>query len=190
MKKSIIILDTETTDTPKPEETNLDFQPHMTEIFCLKVSSDKKMKVIDSFHSLVKPFDSTGNVVPVPGFITKITGIDDYTLKKAPSFLKISNKLIKFFLGCEVMVAHNLSFDLNIIRYELQRIGKEFNFPYPMIHHCTVEISRHVKGYRLKNNELYEFAKGKPFEGSHRAKADVMATFSNYKWLLKQKRKK
>lgn len=184
MKKSIIILDTETTDLTKPEETNLSFQPHMIEIYCHKVTADKRMKFISSFHSLVKP------PIPIPRFITKHTGIDDYTVKKAHSFLKISDKLIQFFLGCETMVAHNLSFDLNIIRYELQRIGKEFNFPYPINHHCSVEMSRHIKGYRLKNSELYDLAKGKPIEGSHRAKADVMATFSNYKFLLKQKRKK
>jgi len=184
LKKSIIIFDTETTDLTSPEEADLIHQPHLTEIFCYKVTANKKMKVIGEFHTLLKP------PIPIPHYITKLTGIDDYTVKKAPTFLKMYKKLYDFFLGCEMLVAHNLSFDLDIIRFELQRIGKEFNFPYPPIHYCTVEKSLDLQGIRLKNNELYKLETGKEMEGSHRAKADALATFKSFKWLLKQEKKK
>ena len=181
MKKSIIIFDTETTGLDKPEETDLNLQPFITEIYCHKVTANKKMKYVDSFHSLIKP------PIPIPDFITNKTGIDDYTVKKAPSFLEIFHEFCFFFLGCEMMIAHNLSFDLKMIRFELQRIGKEFNFPYPPIHFCTVEQSMHIKGHRMTNGELHKHLTGKEIEGAHRAKIDVLATFENYKILKKGK---
>jgi DNA polymerase III epsilon subunit-like protein len=175
---SIIIFDTETTDLSKAEGADLKHQPHMTEIYCYKVN--KKLKEVDTFHSLIKP------PIPIPAFITKLTGIDDYKLRNAPSFLEIAKDLAFFFLGCRVIVAHNLSYDLKMIRFEMARIGKEFNFPYPPIHFCNVEQSLHIRGHRLKNDELYEIATGKKLLKSHRAEVDVMATFESYKWLLKQ----
>ena len=183
MKKSIIILDVETTDLTSPEETDLIHQPHLTEIYCYKVTANKKMSFLDEFHSLFKP------PIPIPYYITKLTGIDDYTVKKAPTFLQMYKKLYEFFLGCEMMVAHNLSFELKMIRFELQRIGKEFNFPFPPIHYCTVEKSMHLEGIRLKNDELYRLATGKEIEGAHRAKTDVMATFESFKWLRRKEKK-
>lgn len=179
---TLVIIDTETTDLTKAEGTRLDFQPYMTEIYCLKVN--KKLKKIDSFHSLFKI------PIPVPKFITKITGISDYDLQKAPKFVEMYHEFAKFFTGVDTMVAHNLPFDLKILRYSLARIGKEYNFPYPRNHYCTVEHSLHLKGYRLKNNELYELATGKKsIKNAHRAKNDVLATFKSYKWLLKQEKK-
>jgi hypothetical protein len=66
---------------------------------------------------------------------------------------------------------------------ELQRLGKEYHFPYPPSKFCVIEQSMHLKGYRLKNSELYKLATGKTIEDIHRARADLMATYEIYKWL-------
>lgn len=176
-----IIFDTETTELDLPEEIELSHQPYITEIYCLKI--DKKNNIVSDFHSLFSI------PIPVPFFITNLTGIDDNLLRGQATFLDKYERLAKFFIGTETLVAHNLSFDLKMLWIELQRIGKQFNFPYPPIHFCTVEQSLHLEGQRLSNAQLYAYSKGKGIKGAHRAKADVMATFHNYKWLLKQIKK-
>jgi len=185
MKSTTIIFDTETTELTKAEGTSLDFQPEMIEIYCLKVketlkkSGKIKYKKIDSFHSYLKP------QFPIPKYITKITGIDEYTVADAPAFLDIFSKLKKFFRNTDTLVAHNLAFDKRILRYELERISENSNadFYWPKYDFCTVEQSMHIKGYRLKNNELYQIATGKEIVGAHQAKVDVNATFESYKFL-------
>lgn len=172
---SITVFDQETTGLLKPKGTDIIQQPHVTEIYAMKVSDDGVL--IKEFESLVKP------PVPIPDFLEKQIGITNEMVANAPTFLEIYKKIIEVFFGSHTVVAHNLSFDEGVLIYELTRIGKQFHFPYPPIKFCTVEQSLHLKGYRLKNNELYKLATGKDLEGAHRAKIDVQATYESYKWL-------
>ncbi|MEE8382674.1 MAG: 3'-5' exonuclease [Thermodesulfobacteriota bacterium] len=173
-----IILDTETTGMLKPSVNGLLAQPHMIEIFCCKI--DDEFNLIDEFYSLIKP------PIPIPKLITKITGIDDEMVKDAPSFIKIYLSLAEFFQDTDVMVAHNLSFDRDIVANELKRIDKLLNFPWPIHHYCTVEESIHIKGYRLKLAQLHKMATGNMPVGMHRAKDDVYTLIKCYHWLLER----
>lgn len=169
------IWDTETTGLLNAIGTDEIIQPFITEIYAMQV--DKEGTIIKEIDTLVKP------LMPIPKHITKITGIDDYAVKDAPSFFEIYKQLANVFLGSKISVAHNLTFDEGIVINELKRIGKEYHFPYPPIKFCTVERSMHLKGHRLKNGELYELATGMELAGAHRAKADVQATYQSYLWL-------
>lgn len=176
MKEDIIIVDTETTGLLEVSSCSLEFQPHMIEIFVLRVNS--KLKPVGEFSSLIQV------PVPVPSFITRITGVSDIDLQKAPTFKKIYKSLNKIFKGTSLMVAHNATFDYNIIKNEFERIEKQCFLPNSL--YCTVEQSLHFFGYRMKNLELYEKLTGKKeIKNQHRAKADVLATFDNYKELIK-----
>jgi len=178
---SLTILDTETNDLLKPLGTPLNQQPHMLEICAMRF--DNSHKLIKEFTTYVKP--ETPFIMSPKAF--KANGITPATLKDAPSFAEIYKELVGMFLGSHTIIAHNLSFDKEILVNELRRIGKEFSFPYPPINFCTVEQSLHVKGYRLKNSDLYKMATGKEIENAHTAKADVLATWDGYKWLVKRK---
>jgi len=173
---SIIILDTETTGLLQPEGTELVYQPHIIEICAIRLndSFQKTGEII----TLVKP------PIPISKKITHITNISDDMVKKSPSFPKLYRPLVDLFLGCHTFVAHNATFDIGMLKLELSRIEKLFNFPWPPIHFCTVEQSLHLKGHRLKLSELYELATGKPeIEDAHRAEADVNALIDCYRWL-------
>lgn len=172
----ITIVDVETTGLIEPEGTDINLQPYLTEICAIKF--DAKGKIVREINTLVKP------PMPIPTHITKITGINDETVKNAPSFIKVYKELARVFFGSHTVVGHNVSFDMGLFIIELKRIGKEHQFPYPPIWFCTVEQSMHLKGYRLKNNELYKLATGKDIEGAHRARNDVLATYESYKWLV------
>lgn len=170
-----IVLDLETTGLLKPFGTDLFLQPHIIEIAALQLN--KNDKIIKEAVTLIKP------PISIPYHITKLTGIDDEMVKNKPSFVEIYKEFTNFFIGCETLVAHGISFDEGVLIIELQRIGKEYYFPYAPKKFCTIEQSMHLKGRRLKNSELYEIITGRQIKEAHRAINDVRATCENYKGL-------
>ena len=177
---SIIFGDTETTGLTVAQGAKLEFQPYIIEACFIRTNNN--LQVTGEFTSLIKP------PIPIKKEATRVNKITDQMVSKAPTFAKVYQDLTKVFLGCHTFVAHNLSFDLNVIGFELLRLGKFFNFPWPPIHFCTVEQSLHLRGHKLKLSELYQMATGLPeIEGAHRAKKDVMALIECYKWLRKKK---
>lgn len=175
----ITIFDLETTGLVGAKGKEQLHQPHITEFYGVQL--DNNLKFVRDFDTLIKP------PVPIPEHLEKMIGITNEMVANAQTFLEVYKKIIRVFLGSHTIVAHNLSFDENVLITELKRIGKEYHFPYPPMKFCTVEQSMHVKGYRLKNSELYKIATGKTITGAHRAKNDVKATFQSYKWLKEKK---
>lgn len=177
---SAIIIDTETTGLLEAEGNPLENQPYIIEVYAMRISDNYKPEC--HFHSLVKP------PKPLPEHITKITRIREQDLKAAPVFAAVYRPLAELFLGCHTTVAHNATFDLGVLYNELKRIDKHCRFPFTPVVYCTVEQSMHLRGYRLKLQELYEMATGKPeIPEAHRAENDVMALLECYKWLRGQK---
>lgn len=180
MNDIYIVFDTETTGLEKPEPVELYKHPFMIEIYCQKIRFDKDNDIIilGEFESLVKP------PVPVSDKITEITSITNDMLRKAPTFIEIYDELCRFFLGTTYMVAHNCSFDMGIIRDELKRHDKEYHFPWPKEHICTVERTECITNKRLNLKTLYQIATGKDsFPNAHRAKGDVIPLVEILPWL-------
>lgn len=171
----MIVADTETTGLLKPDAASLHLQPYITEVYAVKLTDD--LEFISEIDTFVKP------PVPIPDIVTKLTGITDATVSRAPTFLGIYDQLAEFFLGETVVVGHNISFDLGMLYCELARHSLEFHFPWPKTWICTVEKSVPIEHRRLTLSKLHELATGAPHEGAHRAKADVEATIRCYRWL-------
>lgn len=152
----MIVLDTEGTDLIKPEIAPLADQPHLVELAAIKL--DAKLKEVERFHFLCNPG------IPLPALFTKITGITEADVADKPPFIAEYPHLCRFFLGEREMVAHNMGYDSNVIRYALLRIGKLLNFPWPEKHICTVEVSEGIKGHRLSLSDLHLLAAGKTQE--------------------------
>ncbi|WP_194768695.1 exonuclease domain-containing protein [Tamlana sp. I1] len=132
--------------------------------------------LIDEFTSLVNP------EVLIPDFITDLTGIDDVMVSKAPKFSEISENILTITKNA-VFIAHNVSFDYNVIRNEFKAIGVAFNRKKL----CTVKLSRKL----LPGHKSYSLGKictdlDIPINGRHRAKGDVEATVILFKKLLKK----
>jgi DNA polymerase-3 subunit epsilon len=111
--------------------------------------------------------------VKVSAEITKITKITQDMVNGKPSFASIADRVIEQLETADVIAAHNLSYDLAMLDFEMRRIGKAY--PLPKIRICTVEMSESIKGHRLTLTALHEMLFGEPFSGSHRAKEDVQA---------------
>ena len=172
---NIILFDTETTGLLKPEPASLNQQPYITEFYGCKVNEE--FQLLEELESFVKP------PIPIPEEVIRISKITDEMVKNAPIFPEFYAELARFFTGVDLVVAHNLPFDLGILNNELRRINKTLKFPWPRHHACTVEKSMHLRGHRLKLAQLHEIALGKSFKDAHRAKQDVHALVRCFHWL-------
>ena len=169
--RKINIFDTETTGLLKPRAAGIQSQPYITEIYIVQVDEDFNiLKELDTFIKIP---------VPVPEFITKITGIKDSDLADAPIFEDIIPDLIDIFEGTTEMVAHNVSFDKAMLGNQLVRAGVK-EFPFPEIDTCTVIKSMSLEQRRVSLSRLHEILFGKGFKDAHRAKSDVHALVRCY----------
>ena len=123
-------------------------------------------KTLDKYTTFVNPEQ------PIPAFITELTGIDDSMVCNAPRFHEIAERIAQMTSGA-IFVAHNVSFDYNVIRNEFKYIGQDFTRKKL----CTVRLSRKlIPG-------LASYSLGKlcnslniPLIGRHRAEGDTDAT--------------
>ncbi|MFP4523910.1 MAG: PolC-type DNA polymerase III [Candidatus Woesearchaeota archaeon] len=168
---SYVVLDVETTGL-RPGRHGL------TEVYAARVDGHGNVK--GDFHSMVNP----GR--PIPAFITRLTGIDDGMVEDAPEPREAVRAFDRFLDQDDVLVGHNLRFDLSFLSHERRRL---FERPFPHQPLCTLKLSRRVfapepfPSYRL--GVLAERL-GIPLEGAHRARADVMATVALKQELFKR----
>lgn len=175
----MIVFDTETTGLPKPTAAPLEEQPKIIEFAAVRLDP-KTLKQVAAFEFICSPGEKLDPV------ITKITGIKDSDLEDKPPFGAFYNDLAEFFLGEREMAAHFIGFDRSLLTFDLTRIDKLTQFPWPIKHLCTVEASFSIKNRRLKLSELHEMAMGKPHKDAHRAMADVVALADCCRWLRKK----
>ena len=143
----------------------------ITEIGAIKVQGGQ---ILGEFQTLVNPG------VPLPPFITVLTGITEAMLLPAPTIQQVFPQLLEF-LGNPadtVIVAHNAQFDLSFLKSAANKL--EFIWPKFQVLD-TVKIARHtlnreeVRNFKLAT--LAEFFKAETTP-NHRALDDVRATVS------------
>ncbi|HYT49798.1 MAG TPA: exonuclease domain-containing protein [Pyrinomonadaceae bacterium] len=112
--------------------------------------------------------------LPMPRFISALTGITDEMLSAAPRFADVAEEWLDF-AGDSVLVAHNSDFDLTLLNQEVARV-----FPGCRMRNadvCTVKLARRIAPY-LDNHHLDALAEHFGFEikQRHRAAGDARAT--------------
>lgn len=179
-----ILFDTETTDLIHNHAIPLDQQPRIIEIYAMKIQlpadsfgSAEEWQFVDEFESFINPG------IPITEEITKITSITNDDVKGAPRIGQVWDELRTFFTGADMVVAHNVAYDMGVMDFEQMRVDPEQKFPWPPKRLCTVEATEHLKGHRLNLTSLHKHLFGVPFEGAHRAKTDVKALAMCFKRL-------
>ncbi len=168
-----IVFDTETTGLTNNSSMKAEDQPKIIEFGAHRFSLETG-EVLETLNFLAHPgHDLDPNII-------RITGITNEDLKDAPPFAANFGKLQDFFLGVKVVIGHNVWFDLDLLMWELRRMNTERKFPWPPRQVDTIELSYHIKGYRLNLAALYaELFDGETFS-AHRAMPDVNACFRSY----------
>lgn len=124
--------------------------------------------IAGEFHSLINP------EMPIPLFITMLTGISDDMVRTAPKFEEVAAKFLEF-IGDSVLVAHNAGFDLRFLDHEVGRVYEDYRVANPSL--CTVQLSRRLLP-EIDNHKLKTLAEHFNVEliNHHRANADALAT--------------
>ena len=111
-----------------------------------------------------------------------VHGITDSMVAGAPSFENLDEVLAELIEGAEVVAGHNVTFDLEVARWERQRMGLH---PYSarrvidtmLLGTDLCKLPGRMGSYKWpKLSELHRFLFGAPFDGAHDALADVDAT--------------
>lgn len=130
--------------------------------------------IIDRWETLVNPQKD------IPLAIFALTGINNETVRDAPIFDAISEKVLGMLSG-RIFVAHNVNFDYSFVRHELERSG----FKWTAKKLCTVRAARKIRpglnSYSLGN---ICHSLDIPLENRHRAGGDTDATAILFSRLL------
>lgn len=71
-----------------------------------------------SFETLLNPERA------IPEFITRLTTIRNEDVAEAPKFADVAEEMLEF-LGDSLIIGHNVSFDINFMNAELERVDRE-----------------------------------------------------------------
>ena len=153
-----VVFDFETTGAKTPP-------CRVTEVGAYRVMNGE---IVGEFHSLINP------EMPIPLFITMLTGISDEMVRTAPKFEEVVASFLEF-IGDSVLVAHNAGFDLRFLDYEVGRVYEDYRIGNPSL--CTVQLSRRLLP-DVDNHKLKTLAEHFNVEliNHHRANADALAT--------------
>jgi DNA polymerase-3 subunit alpha (Gram-positive type) len=151
------VIDIETTGLSK-------YADKVTEIAAAKV---KDGEVVKEFQTLVNP------EVRIPSFITKLTGIDNKMVKDAPTIDKAIPDFVKF-LGEDIFVAHNATFDHGFLN-----VNAQYHMEHIIVNDrlCTRKLANRILP-DLSSKKLGALCDHFNIVNSqaHRAMGDVQAT--------------
>lgn len=184
--ENYVVLDIETTG----------LCPSFDEIIELSAIKVRDNVVVDKFTSLVQPEeqeccsdededkdkdkdkeDYIFEKYFVDSFITSLTGITNKMLETAPKIKDILPNFVDF-IGDDILVGHNINFDINFIYDDLKGyFNKEFKNDFV----DTLRISKKLLPH-LKNHKLKTLAKFYNIEQNtaHRGLEDCKATYALY----------
>jgi DNA polymerase III epsilon subunit-like protein len=161
----IILFDTETTGLLLPKGAPLCNQPRIIEFAAIKTDHD--FKEADRIEFFCNPG------FKLPPEITKITGIKDSDVCSAKPFNWYVDELKEFFADCTHIIAHNVMFDINMLRNDMDRAGALDCINWGVKYICTVEHTKHISNKRMNLGKAFTHFTGKPQVNSHRAMGDV-----------------
>jgi DNA polymerase III subunit epsilon len=184
----IIFFDTETTGTPKNYNApmlDVNNWPRVTQLAW--IVTNEFGEISQEFQSLIKP---DGWEIPKEKFFLDNNMSTERCESEGQSMPHILNCFIQDAIECDYLVAHNISFDYNIlgaemIRYE-KKVGKKLNQICTM--KSTTDFCQLPGPYGFKWPKLEELHRklfNCEFEGAHDALFDVRITVKCFFELLK-----
>jgi DNA polymerase-3 subunit alpha (Gram-positive type) len=127
----------------------------------------KKRQIIESKHFFINPG------MPIPDFIQKLTSIKDKDVKDAPKIIEVLDEILQF-MADDILVAHNISFDIPFFNSVLVRHNREKLTNKVM---CTNLMTKHLIPEIMNSNLNYMSTLFNLNHGqAHRAIEDAKAT--------------
>src|SRR6056300_662246 len=143
-------------------------------------------RLMDTFDAIVYPdnFEISEKSIEVHG-ITK-----EKAIREGQPFTEVFLKFIKF-IGprTKTLIAHNLKFDLNVLRSEIIRHDLNMKLIDDISFGCTLELYKEHFMKSIKLTDLYKDIFGEDFQNAHNSLADSIACGRVYPHLIGHERK-
>lgn len=173
----ITIFDTETTGLPV-RGGKLEEQPYLIQFASQTYDFDtqtRRFLEISRFNQLIKPLG------PISADSVRITGITEEMVASMPTFAQLADQILSIFQVSDIAIAHNLSFDEEVLGYEFERLNLSKSFLPATIFDsmegtrdlCKLPAKTGYKAPRLM--ELHQFLLNESFQEAHNAEKDVTA---------------
>ena len=175
-KDRILFVDTETTGVPIDENAdykNIDNWPRIKQIAWIVYKKNGTLE--SSFKIDITDSDRAD-----------ISSVDNSHKGTAPIYLAL-NSFLDSLYNCDVIVGHNIDYDIKVILCELYRFGKDTAKLESIKRFCTMKSSVEICGFDTRQGnrypklqELYSKLFHQPFENAHDAYCDIKATADCY----------
>lgn len=179
---NILFVDTETFGIPDDHNASyrdIDNWPDIRQIAW--IVTDKDLKILIRRNFFAKQVD-----------IEEIS--DNYTEARVKPIHEVLKILLADFKSCDVVIGHNIEYDVNVIASQLYRYGINVNKFVEASQFCTMHASIPFCGFDTslgerypKLQELYCKLFSKPFVSAHDAFNDIWATYECTKALFSKK---
>lgn len=123
-------------------------------------------EIVDEFAKFVKPYR------PIPFRISQITGITDEMVKDAAPIEEVLPEFL-YFAGSDIIVGHNVSFDMNFIRDRAEYFGQSFSNDFADTMRLSRKFNTQLVTHKLADLTAYYGIKN---DNAHRAVSDCLAT--------------
>lgn len=154
------------------EATGLDHDKDIIEIALITYQDGK---VVDVYETLINPLKA------VSEHVHKLTSISQRELQEAPKFYDVA-EAIKVRLEDNTFVAHNVDFDLGLLKKKFAEMGQELKVKT----FCTLKVSQHeIPGLKSYNLDAICGFFGIKISERHRAIGDARATLDLFLELFK-----
>ncbi len=124
--------------------------------------------------------------MPIPQKIVELTGITNSMVANAPKEAEAVRKFFEF-CGDGVLVAHNATFDTNVLKHTCKRNGIEYNYTHLDTLVLAQSLIEGIKNYKL--DSISNYFKLPKFD-HHRADEDAGALAGIFEKLLEMCREK
>tara|TARA_B100001750_G_scaffold192090_1_gene162688 strand:- start:806 stop:1435 length:630 start_codon:yes stop_codon:yes gene_type:complete len=197
---SYLFFDTETTGFPLKNSTPFEdsAQPHLVQIAA--ISYDEEFNKLESFCEIVYPEGlilgkETSWIIPeAAAKIHRIT--QGRAVREGKDIHKVISKFNNLLNSSKVLLAHNIDFDLKILKIAYSRLQMDLHLPKSLF--CTMKSTTEIckipntrgwgGAYKWPSlSELHLSLFKKDFEGAHDALVDVEATARCFIELKKRK---
>lgn len=183
----IFVFDTETTWFIDKKNPDLNAQPHIVQFAWIYWEiKDWEFIEIKRINQMIKP------KMPIPFAASQVHHIYDIDVKNAPDIKDYIDDFLKIINESDVIVWHNIEYDEEMIKLELKRLNKEFEYnPRQVL--CTMKqtvdfCALQWNWDRYKYPKLWELYKKlfwEYFLWAHDAIVDVEATLKAFMELYK-----
>jgi DNA polymerase III alpha subunit (gram-positive type) len=164
-----LILDTETTGLLSNHTIALTKQPSVIEYYGACVDLQKQT-ILSELELLIKPAEFPMSAKTIEETKTRLS---NELLAPCQPFHYHSEAIRQQIESAPLVIAHNLSFDKEMLDIEFERLRQKLVWPKRLV--CSVEQTIHLLSRRLSLTDLHVHLFAEGFSEAHRAKPDTQA---------------